>query len=221
MVFVRTGKNIMNTASRPRGRPRSYDPQQALRRARDSFWRAGYAGTSLDDLAAAMAMNRPSVYAAFGDKRALYEQTLARYAANSCTALERTLALPGSLREILGFVYAGATEFYLAGGRARGCYLVGTALTEARASRKVRALLESTFQRFTQLFEARFELAAAELSTAPDPSALAHIATATLNTLSLRARSGAGRATLEALSSATIAVICRREPANGRSASTT
>ena len=57
---------------RRRGRPRAYDPDVALRRARDTFWRAGYAATSLDDLAAGMGMNRPSIYAAFGDKRALY-----------------------------------------------------------------------------------------------------------------------------------------------------
>jgi AcrR family transcriptional regulator len=57
---------------RPRGRPRAYDPDVALAQAMDTFWHAGYAGTSLDDLSAATGMNRPSLYAAFGDKRALY-----------------------------------------------------------------------------------------------------------------------------------------------------
>ena len=52
-----------------RGRPRAYDPQVALARAAAVFWKAGYAGTSLDDLVAATGMNRPSLYAAFGDKR--------------------------------------------------------------------------------------------------------------------------------------------------------
>ena len=62
-----------------RGRPRAYDPQVALARAAETFWKAGYAGTSLDDLVAATGMNRPSLYAAFGDKRDLYLKTLEYY----------------------------------------------------------------------------------------------------------------------------------------------
>src|SRR5262245_66197867 len=64
---------------RPRGRPRAYDPEIALQLATESFWRAGYAATSLDDLSAATGMNRPSLYSAFGDKRDLYLAALRRY----------------------------------------------------------------------------------------------------------------------------------------------
>src|SRR5215472_16931180 len=62
-----------------RGRPRAYDPEEALAQARDAFWDGGYTGTSLDDLSDATGMNRPSLYGAFGDKRALYLETLDRY----------------------------------------------------------------------------------------------------------------------------------------------
>ena len=51
---------------RPRGRPRSYDPERALERALETFWTFGYSRTSLDDLSTAMGMNRPSLYGAFG-----------------------------------------------------------------------------------------------------------------------------------------------------------
>ncbi len=54
--------------AKTRGRPRNFDPETALGRARDVFWDAGFSAASLDELAAAMEMNRPSVYAAFGDK---------------------------------------------------------------------------------------------------------------------------------------------------------
>src|SRR5262249_13831611 len=57
---------------RTRGGPRQYDPELALAKAAAAFWKHGYAATSLDDLAAATGMNRPSLYAAFGDKRDLY-----------------------------------------------------------------------------------------------------------------------------------------------------
>ncbi len=62
-----------------RGRPRAYDPQAALQRATDSFWRSGYSGTSLDEICAATGMNRPSLYAAFGDKHTLYLKALEHY----------------------------------------------------------------------------------------------------------------------------------------------
>ena len=61
------------------GRPREYDPEVALQRATDAFWDAGFSGTSLDDLSARTGMNRPSLYAAFGDKQALYLKTLESY----------------------------------------------------------------------------------------------------------------------------------------------
>ena len=67
------------TAPRQRGRPREYDPDDALRRALEVFWKTGYSGTSLDAIAAATGMNRPSLYAAFGDKHALYLKALAHY----------------------------------------------------------------------------------------------------------------------------------------------
>ena len=62
-----------------RGRPRAFDRGEALRRALDVFWRKGYDGASLSDLTAAMGINPPSLYAAFGDKEALYLEALRHY----------------------------------------------------------------------------------------------------------------------------------------------
>src|SRR3981189_3871404 len=66
-----------------RGRPRAYEPEVALARALDVFWKDGFAATSLDDLSAATGMNRPSLYGAFGDKRELYIKSYARYRADA------------------------------------------------------------------------------------------------------------------------------------------
>ena len=74
-------------------------------RARDTFWRGGYAATSLDDLSAAMGMNRPSIYAAFGDKRALYLRAATEYADVSRAWLATALARPRSLPDGLRAVY--------------------------------------------------------------------------------------------------------------------
>ena len=66
-----------------RGRPRAYQPEIALGKALELFRRDGFAGTSLDDLSAATGMNRPSLYAAFGDKHTLYLKALQRYCAKA------------------------------------------------------------------------------------------------------------------------------------------
>ncbi len=63
----------------PRGRPRQFDPELVIDRALEIFWRDGYEGASVNDLADAMGLSKPSLYAAFGDKEALYIRALARY----------------------------------------------------------------------------------------------------------------------------------------------
>ena len=66
-------------ASRGRGRPRAFEAETALAQAMDVFWSDGFAATSLDDISAATGLNRPSLYGAFGDKRALYLQAYGQY----------------------------------------------------------------------------------------------------------------------------------------------
>jgi TetR/AcrR family transcriptional regulator, copper-responsive repressor len=183
-----------------------------MRQARDTFWRGGYAATSLDDLAAGMGMNRPSIYAAFGDKHALYLRAVHDYAQMSRAWLSAALARPRPLRDGLRAVYRYARDFYLSGTDApRGCFLLGTAVTEAHRDAQVRTIVETTMASFTDTFTERFERAEldGELSPHP-PDALAHIATAALNTLALRARTGASAAVLDGLIDATIEVICVR-----------
>src|SRR5882724_6695271 len=89
-----------------RGRPRAYDPVEAIARAAAVFWKAGYAGTSLDDLSEATGMNRPSLYAAFGDKRDLYLKTLAYYRDEGRVLARAALADDPPLRVFLQRFYA-------------------------------------------------------------------------------------------------------------------
>jgi TetR/AcrR family transcriptional regulator, copper-responsive repressor len=201
---------MTSTPLKRRGRPRAYDPDVALGRARDTFWRKGFGATSVDDLAAGMGMNRPSIYAAFGDKRALYLQAVTEYSRASVAALGRGLNEPRSLRDGLRAVYQGACVFYQVGDQdPRGCFLIGTAVTEANGDPQVRTIVDETFEAFTAAFTERFERAARDGQLAPlPPAALAHIATATLNNIALRARTGASAAAIDALIDATIDAIC-------------
>ncbi|HTL65069.1 MAG TPA: TetR/AcrR family transcriptional regulator [Pseudolabrys sp.] len=197
--------------SRRRGRPRAYDPDTALARAADVFWRNGYDGTSLDDLVAATGMNRPSLYAAFGDKRDLYLKTLARYRDSARAVTLTLLADDPPLRVFLDRFYKAALDLYLAGeGGARGCYTIGTAATQATVDSKVRAFLAEGVRNSDAFLAEQFSRARerGEIPRSADPAMLAQLATATLHTLAVRARAGLPRRELAALVATAIDVIC-------------
>src|SRR6185503_5597935 len=94
IILFRMVQKYEREPKRPRGRPRAYDADEALRQARNTFWKKGYSATTLDDLSEATGMNRPSLYGAFGDKRALYLATLERYVVANREAMDRELAAP-------------------------------------------------------------------------------------------------------------------------------
>src|SRR3954469_8309146 len=97
---------------KPRGRPRSFDADEVLLQARAVFWNLGYAATSLDDLAAATGLNRPSLYAAFGDKHALYIAALDRSRSEARAALGAALKIDAPLREVLTLIFERTTDIY-------------------------------------------------------------------------------------------------------------
>src|SRR3954470_19110046 len=145
---------------KPRGRPRAYDPQVALARAAEKFWKAGYAGTSLDDLVEATGMNRPSLYAAFGDKRDLYLKTLEHYREEGRALARDALAGEPALRAFLKRFYDKALALYLEGGP-RGCYTIGTAATVAAVDDDVRAFLAESMRSTDSFLKSRIEKAKA------------------------------------------------------------
>jgi TetR/AcrR family transcriptional regulator, copper-responsive repressor len=197
---------------RRRGRPRAYDPQAALLRVTDTFWKTGYSGTSLDEISAATGMNRPSLYAAFGDKRALYLEALAHYWELSFASMREALAEELPLDEALMRVYDGALSIYFSGDdQPRGCFVIGTAVTEASEDLEVRSSLAAGVRTFDTDFEARFQraLEKGELKGDTDPAALAILATATMHTIAVRARAGVPRAQLRKLARKAVKMICR------------
>lgn len=199
------------TAKKPRGRPRAYEPQVALRQATGAFWKSGYAATSLDDITAATGMNRPSLRAAFGDKHAIYLQALAGYWELQLAAMRKALDGDHALETALMRVYDAALAIYFSGdGPARGCFVVGTAITEAVDDPEVRHSVMDGFRTLDTRFEARLRRArdSGELDSDTDPTALALLATATLHTLALRARAGTSRKELRKLASKAAGVIC-------------
>jgi TetR/AcrR family transcriptional regulator, copper-responsive repressor len=210
---MRSSQPVHSQSPRPRGRPRAYDADQALAEARDTFWNTGYSGTSLDDLVDATGMNRPSLYGAFGDKHRLYLRTLDGYRELGRSAMKEELSPERPLEEALRAVFARAIAIYITGSRgARGCYLIGTAATEAVLDSKVRTVFAAGLHELDDLMEARLRDAVkrGELSTEIDPAALARVLCGVMNSLALRARAGDSRETLEATADAAVHLVVSR-----------
>src|SRR5262245_53563860 len=149
-----------SAAPKRRGRPRAYDPETALQNVIEAFWRTGYSGTSLDDLSAATGMNRPSLYAAFGDQRALYLRALDHYWTLGHEGMREALAYDRPLPEALMRVYRKALSIYFSGqGHSRGCFAIGTATTEAVEDAQIRGALAQGLAKLDDAFEARIRAA--------------------------------------------------------------
>lgn len=86
---------MMKAVNEPKvGRPRAFDRDEALFQALVVFWRLGYEGASLSDLTEAMGINRPSLYAAFGNKESLFREVLERYHELSMPSIKAALDHP-------------------------------------------------------------------------------------------------------------------------------
>jgi len=194
-----------------RGRPRAYDPDTALTQAMNVFWTAGYAATSLDDLSAATGMNRPSLYAAFGDKRQIYEKAIEHYRENARAAMRPAFAYDRPLREALGTVFDAALDLYFSDPkRPRGCFLFSSAITDAVSDPGTRAILGDVVRQIDRAFEKRIRFAQeqGELPADANPEVLARLAAAAMTSLSVRSRAGEPRASLEAIAEGMLDMIC-------------
>jgi AcrR family transcriptional regulator len=208
---------------RRRGRPRAYEPDTALTLAMEAFWKAGYAATTLDDLSAATGMNRPSLYAAFGDKQDIYAKAYRKYRARMRDEFLPILAAPEPTRIVLRRVLEAAADLYLSGPDGpRGCLTVVTAASEAVADPQIRQLVVEAIAALDQTFATLFASAIerGELPASANAAALAAIATATIHTLAIRARVGASRRDLQGLIDAAASMIFGppKEPRRTRAA---
>ena len=207
-VEPKRGHVTASLVKRPRGRPRAYDPDVALRRALETFWTKGYSRASLDDLVIATGMNRPSLYAAFGDKQALYLSALENYWEQSLRLMRELLSHDEPLSLALMRVYDAALSFYFpANHPPRGCFGINTAAVESVVEPRIRAALEGGLRKIDKEFERRIavSISRGELPGSVDPRALAEIASAILHSLAIRARCGATRRELRLLAERALA----------------
>lgn len=172
-----------------RGRPRKFDINQALDAAMITFWRYGYQATSLDDLTQAMGINRPSLYATFGDKEQLFLRTVDRYAeqygAPATAVLDEYTHARDAIRAFFNTVITQLTDTRLPPGCLRvnsTLECIGVNETIQRKLVEQQLHLEETFLRCLQ--RAQDE---GQISSQEDIQALACFFAGTVNSLVVRA----------------------------------
>jgi AcrR family transcriptional regulator len=193
---------------RRRGRPAEFDRQAALDAALETFWRRGYGGASLDELTAAMNINRPSLYGAFGNKQQLYAASVDHYVAKIGATYLAPLAEPRVADALDGFfdaMIAGVSGKY----GPRGCVVACTLPAEAGISPAARAQLAAVLDRVDGAWIARLDAAraAGEIARRRDPRALGQLVASGMLALSIRARAGAAKRTLRAIADEIVAAV--------------
>lgn len=174
------------------GRPRGFDAEKALDRALRVFWRRGYEGASLPELTKAMGINRPSMYAAFGNKEELFKKSLDRYAEGYAAYLAEALSAP-TAREVAERLIRGSATLLANPKNPRGCMIVQAALTCGKASDSVRRELIARRLSQEEAIQERFRQAAkqGELPKGVDPDDLARYVATVTQGLSVQASGGA------------------------------
>ena len=182
------------------GRPRKFDERETLAKMQRRLWATGLSGISIEGIARAAGLNRPSLAAAFGDKDTIYAKAAAQYGRMMDNRLREAMA-DEDLTTALTNAFETAIDIYTEDGP-NGCFITSTAPAETLSSPVVRAILNRTLHDIDALFLERLEK---EKGKQPaDLPLLAAQLGATLHSLSLRARAGWTSDKLQSLAAGTI-----------------
>ena len=212
---------MIQNATKPRGRPRTFDELEALKKATQVFWSKGYDGVTIDDLVAGMGVGRPSLYAVFGDKRTLFLRVLRAYAERKGAGAAKALLSPKALRDSLASFLRHAVESATEEGSAVGCLLV--CIAPLVDDTEVRQFLQNAAAAAVALVERRFRdgISAGEIPADFPVAARASQVIDLSKGLTMRAQMGTPRKTLlrDAEEAADLVVLLPRETSRGSSGS--
>ena len=191
-----------------RGRPRTFDPDIALRQALDLFWERGYEGTSLNDLARAMGIASASIYACFGSKEELFRKVMVLYGTTSGEPPRRALREQPTARAAIHEMLRATADEITRPDTPHGCMLILAAPTGAVENHAVREFLADLRRDMFTTIKARLARGIADGDLTGPAAGLDGVAryyTTVVQGLSVQARDGADRADLEAVIACTMA----------------
>jgi AcrR family transcriptional regulator len=176
------------------GRPRGFDTERALEEAMEVFWRRGYEGATVAELTAAMGINPPSLYAAFGSKEGLLKAALDRYSQRHAEFMREALGAP-TAREAVERILLGVADLQTDPQNPPGCLLVAGGLACGVGSENVPFELAARRAQKEEQLRERFVRAREEGDLAPDedPDSLAKFVSTVIAGMGVLATSGAHR----------------------------
>jgi TetR/AcrR family transcriptional regulator, copper-responsive repressor len=193
-----------------RGRPAAYDANIALEAALRTFWRHGYAATSLDDLSRATQMGRPSLYLAFGNKKETYKKSLLLYRDWVRATIAKTLTDREPIAVQLSRFFEASARLYMSPDQGNcGCFATCIANVDALDDREIAELIAHIQGDVDAALKERFFLAKAkgELAEGADARALAFMSSAILHSLAFRLRSGRFNDQVEAFIDSSVRIL--------------
>jgi AcrR family transcriptional regulator len=188
----------MKEPTRKTGRPRTFDAETALDKAMNVFWEKGYEGSSLPELTEAMGMNRPSLYAVFGNKENLFRMALERYGATHDPLFNAALE-EKTARAVVEHFLRGNADAQTEAEKPHGCLVINGALACSDDALPIRnSLIERRAASETRLRE-RLERAKAEGDLPPDfcSGQMARYVMTVSNGMAVQAAAGASRKQLQ------------------------
>src|SRR5712672_14405 len=173
------------------GRPRAFDPDAALDRAMHVFWAKGYEGASLSDLTRAMRINRPSLYAAFGNKEELFRKVLDRYMDGPVAYFGKALAAPKA-RDAVEEIFLGTARMADDPSVPAGCLMVQGALACGNASARKEVAARRTAAELALRRRLQRAKREGDLPKNADPADLAHYVMTVVRGMAVQSAGGAG-----------------------------
>ncbi len=176
------------------GRPREFDADAALDRAMEIFWQKGYEGASLAELTKAMGINPPSLYAAFGNKEALFRKAFDKYAAEKEAFFDELYRQP-TARAVAEFYLRGAVNYLTDPARPKGCLAINNTLACGDSGDRIRQELLAKRAIGEARMRERLERAKREgdLPETADAAALTRYLSTVLQGMAVQALGGATR----------------------------
>jgi len=183
-----------------KGRPREFDVDDALAAALRVFWSRGYEAASLSELTEAMGITKPSLYAAFGNKEALFRKALDLYETEKLAYMHTALAAP-TARGVAEKLLRGALANFCTANEPKGCLGVISSVACGPEAESIKADIVARRASSERAMIERFARARDEgdLPAHVDPAGLTRWLTAILQGMSVQASAGASPAELEQL----------------------